>query len=119
MRDVLARILFCIASGLLFSHQVISHHHHEDAIVSNHHDHDEDSDSDHLPPHYIAHNFSLDNAIPDLVKMPVKEIYFNPTDLVISRLPDVTVKNPFYTDTDPPTAKYYKDSPLRAPPVFS
>ena len=119
MRDILAKIILCIASGLLFSHQVISHHHHEDAIVSRHHDHDEDTDTHHhLPAHYIAHNFSLDNAVPDLVKIPVKEIYFTPNaDSIISKLPGVTRKSPFYTDTGPPKTKYYKDFPLRSPPV--
>ncbi len=117
---MLARILFCIASGLLFSHQIIAHQHHEDAIESNHHDHDndDDSDSDHLPLHHIDNNFSLDNALPDLVKIPVQDTYFDlKTIMIIPKLIKARHHEPFYIDTGPLLTKYYKYFSLRAPPV--
>jgi len=122
VRIFFAKILLCVAVGLLFSHQFIAHHHYEDAeMTSNHHDdnHDADHHQNHLPPHHIAHIFSFDNAGTVIVKAPVQEIYFDlPAEFLFQRTAQLKSRKE-YVEIRPPVSRYHKYFSLRAPPTVS
>gem|GEM_PF-4351502 len=121
MRNIWLSILICIATGVLFSHQVIVHHHHEEAVAAHPSDgqDQDDSDSDHLPPHHIADNFSPDNAFHQFVKIRTQNIY---TDLMIDLSKPLVIEST-QKEILPPGSEsyeltYYKRFRFRGPPVL-
>jgi hypothetical protein len=120
VRTVFAKILFCLAVGLLFSHQFIGHHHHEEAeITSNHQDRDDaDHQQDHFPAHQIAHIFSFDNT-GGIAKATILQFYFERVEEFIFRRTVQFKSKKEYVEIRPPVSGYYKYFSLRAPPSIS
>ena len=117
MRTFFAKILFSLATGLLFGHQVIAHWHSESGeIVVTHHDDDSDGHHHHFPSHNIAHIFSFDNVSYKVVH-PVQEICFHVDfKFDIQNLLQIQIKKE-YLEVPPPLLYGYKYFALRAPPV--
>lgn len=122
MKQWPAKIIFIIAAGLLFSHQLIAHHHHEEIeFETSHHEtdhHDDDHDSGHFPTHHIDQIFSVQTATVLNIRSTVQDIQF---DLHWKQIIPCTVvlgnkKHPYYL-IRPPLLEYYKYYSLRAPPA--
>ena len=116
----LARILICIAAGVLFSHQIITHHHQEDFHEAFHHhddDHDDADHHDHFPQHQVAHIFSLERGATSLIKSPVVDLFFHPQTEVILFQPQQITPIKEYVQVRPPLLHFRKYFSLRAPPI--
>ena len=123
VRILFAKILLSLAVGLLFSHQFIAHHHHEDAeITSGYHYENEDADHhhDYFPSHNISHlfTFAASKAIVS-VKVLAQDAELTPVaGFTLSRI-TVLKKKREYIEVRPPLIKYYKYLSLRAPPSLA
>ena len=114
---MLAKIVFIIAVGLLFSHQFIPHHHHEE-ISASQHPHDDDGDSQGLPGHSIDHVFSINKTATDAVKIfpPDNSLLAIYSSLIFC--PEIFGPAKYhFIEIRPPDCDYYLPVSLRGPPA--
>lgn len=115
---MLAKILLVIGVGLLFTHQFIAHHHHDEITASSQQHSDQDSDRG-LPAHSIDHTFSTTHqAATDIAKIFPQEIVLY-SWLSFRHLQPETPSTQGYhvIDIRPPVSGYFSSTLRRGPPA--
>lgn len=118
MKKRLAKIVFTLVVGLLFTHQLIAHNHHDEISASSQHQHSDEGDEHGLPAHSIDHVFSINTTSPDVLKIFYDESsllsYF--INLILN--PEIHSPKKYHVvDISPPFFDYNFSISLRGPPA--
>lgn len=117
MKKLLAKTLIILAVGLLFTHQSIAHHHHDEIEATSHHESDHDNDDQGLPSHSVDHIFSVSKPPTDLAKVLNCEcilVYWLASGL--SKAETIPSTKYYSADLGPPAANYFSSISHRGPP---
>lgn len=115
---MLAKIVFVLSVGLLFTHQLIAHFHHDEISSAFHHQHSDGNDEHGLPAHSIDHVFSINTTSTDVLKIFYDESPLLSSFISLILSPGIYSPTKYHNiDIRPPVFDYYSSISLRGPPA--